>query len=72
MNGRVAARVLSEKHDQFDHDLKEKSGYDVNSESWQSNDFTDVLTVSDEGDGSPAAVTDEEHYRTENDCKKTY
>ncbi|KAI5389829.1 hypothetical protein KIW84_075222 [Lathyrus oleraceus] len=64
---KVVARVLSEKHDQFDHDLKEKSGYDVNSESWQSNDFKDVLTVSDEGDGSPAAVTDEEHYRTGND-----
>ncbi|CAL5203349.1 unnamed protein product [Lathyrus oleraceus] len=78
MNGRVASPVLSEKHDQFDHGLKEKSdfyraniGSDVNTESWQSNDFKDVLTGSDEGDGSPAAVTDEEHCRTGNDCKKT-
>ncbi|KAL5076358.1 hypothetical protein RYX36_015342 [Vicia faba] len=78
MNSRVASPVLSEKHDQFDHGLKEKSdfyrvniGSDVNSESWQSNDFKDVLTGSDEGDGSPAAVTDEEHCRTGNDCKKT-
>ncbi|CAK8566798.1 unnamed protein product [Lathyrus sativus] len=78
MNSRVASPVLSEQHDQFDHGLKEKSdfdraniGSDVNTESWQSNDFKDVLTGSDEGDGSPAAVTDEEHCRTGNDCKKT-
>lgn len=89
MNSRVASPVLSEKHDQFDHGLKEKSdfdradiGSDVNTESWQSNDFKDILTGSDEGDGSPAAVTDEgngspaavtheEHCRTGNDCKKT-
>ncbi|KAM1739933.1 hypothetical protein ACFX11_015576 [Malus domestica] len=43
---------------------------DVNNESWQSNDFKDVLTGSDEGDGSPAAVTDEEHDRPGDDSKK--
>ena len=29
----------------------------MNTDSWQSNDFKDVLTGSDEGDGSPAAIT---------------
>nr|KYP52877.1 hypothetical protein KK1_025263 [Cajanus cajan] len=43
----------------------------INTESWQSNDFKDVLTGSDEGDGSPAAVTDKERCRTGDDCKKT-
>ncbi|TKY73474.1 hypothetical protein E2542_SST02226 [Spatholobus suberectus] len=78
MNSRASSPVLPEKHDQFDHCSKEKSdfyraniGSDINTESWQSNDFKDVLTGSDEGDGSPAAVTDEERCRTGNDCKKT-
>ncbi|KAK7411151.1 hypothetical protein VNO78_02583 [Psophocarpus tetragonolobus] len=78
MNSRASSPVLAEKHDQFDHSSKEKSdlyranvGSDINTESWQSNDFKDVLTGSDEGDGSPAAVTDEERCRTSNDCKKT-
>ncbi|KAM2699747.1 hypothetical protein EV1_038584 [Malus domestica] len=43
---------------------------DVNNESWQSNDFKDVLTGSDEGNGSPAAVTDEEHCRPGDNPKK--
>ncbi|RDX68411.1 hypothetical protein CR513_52606, partial [Mucuna pruriens] len=78
MNSRASSPVLPEKHDQFDHGSKEKSdfyraniGSDINTESWQSNDFKDVLTGSDEGDGSPAAVTDEERCRTGEDCKKT-
>ncbi|KOM40325.1 hypothetical protein LR48_Vigan04g052300 [Vigna angularis] len=77
MNSRASSPVLPEKHDQSDHSPKEKSdlyrvniGSDINTESWQSNDFKEVLTGSDEGDGSPAAVTDEEHCRTGNDCKK--
>jgi hypothetical protein len=77
MNSRASSPVLSEKHDQFDRTLKEKSDTyranitsDVNTESWQSNDFKDVLTGSDEGDGSPAAVTDEERCRTGDDSKK--
>ncbi|KAL9314151.1 hypothetical protein ACSQ67_019603 [Phaseolus vulgaris] len=77
MNSRASSPVLPDKHDQSDHSPKEKSdlyrvniGSDINTESWQSNDFKDVLTGSDEGDGSPAAVTDEEHCRTGNDCKK--
>lgn len=78
MNSRASSPVLPEKHDQFDHASKEKNdfyraniGSDINTESWQSNDFKDVLTGSDEGDGSPAAVTDEERCRTGDDCKKT-
>ncbi|KAG5019736.1 hypothetical protein JHK87_015591 [Glycine soja] len=79
MNSRASSPVLPEKHDQFDHCSKEKSdlyraniGSDINTESWQSNDFKDVLTGSDEADGSPAAVTDEERCRIVNDCKKTF
>ncbi|CAJ1975180.1 unnamed protein product [Sphenostylis stenocarpa] len=78
MNSRASSPVL-EKHDQSDHSSKEKSdlyrvniGSDINTESWQSNDFKDVLTGSDEGDGSPVAVTDEEQCRTGNDCKKAF
>jgi hypothetical protein len=77
VNSRVSSPVLSEKHDPFDRSLKEKSDAfqanitsDVNTESWQSNDFKDVLTGSDEGDGSPAAITDEELCRTGDDGKK--
>ncbi|KAG2678990.1 hypothetical protein I3760_11G029700 [Carya illinoinensis] len=77
MNSRASSPVLSEKHDQSDRNLKEKSDAyranitsDVNTESWQSNDFKDVLTGSDEGDGSPAAITDEERCRTGEDSKK--
>ncbi|KAL5186261.1 hypothetical protein HKD37_05G012155 [Glycine soja] len=76
MNSRASSPALSEKHDQFDRCSKEKSdfyraniGADINTESWQSNDFKDVLTGSDEGDGSPAAITDEQ-CRTGEDCKK--
>ncbi|KAG2411243.1 hypothetical protein I3760_Q018200 [Carya illinoinensis] len=77
VNSRASSPVVSEKHDQYDCSLKDKSdGYranntsDVNTESWQSNDFKDVLTGSDEGDGSTAAVTDEERPRTGNKGKK--
>ncbi|KAK7350596.1 hypothetical protein VNO77_09392 [Canavalia gladiata] len=78
MISRASSPVLAEKHDQFDHGSKEKSdfyranmGSDINTESWQSNDFKDILTGSDDGDGSPAAVTEEEHCRTGGDYKKT-
>ncbi|XVE57098.1 hypothetical protein DITRI_Ditri04bG0064500 [Diplodiscus trichospermus] len=76
-NSRASSPVLSEKHEQLDRNLKEKSDTyranvitDVNTESWQSNDFKDVLTGSDEGDGSPAAVPDEENCRTGEDARK--
>ncbi|XP_043806542.1 uncharacterized protein LOC110599610 isoform X2 [Manihot esculenta] len=75
MNSRASSPVLSEKHDQFDRTLKEKNdGYrantmsNVNNESWQSNDFKEVLTGSDEGDGSPATVP--ENCRTVEDTGK--
>ncbi|XWS51007.1 hypothetical protein CRYUN_Cryun12cG0139600 [Craigia yunnanensis] len=77
MNSRASSPVLSEKHEQLDRNMKEKSDTyrvnvitDVNTESWQSNDFKDVLTGSDEGDGSPAAVPDEENWRTGEDARK--
>ncbi|XP_057480872.1 uncharacterized protein LOC130767848 [Actinidia eriantha] len=77
MNSRAASPVLSEKHDQSDHNAKEKldanranTTYDVNTESWQSNDFKDVLTGSDEGDGSPAALPEEERCRAGDDGAK--
>ncbi|XP_022727192.1 uncharacterized protein LOC111283065 [Durio zibethinus] len=77
-NSRASSPVLSEKHEQLDRNMKEKSDTyqanvitDVKTESWQSNDFKDVLTGSDEGDGSPAAVPDEENCRTGEDAKKT-
>ncbi|KAK6920755.1 Bromo adjacent homology (BAH) domain [Dillenia turbinata] len=77
MNSRVSSPVLSEKHEQFDRNSKEKgdayranAASDVHTESWQSNDFKDVLTGSDEGDGSPAAVTDEEHGKTTDNGRK--
>ncbi|XVF50283.1 hypothetical protein PTKIN_Ptkin04bG0083800 [Pterospermum kingtungense] len=78
MNSRASSPVLSEKHEQIDRNMKDKSDTlranvitDVNNESWQSNDFKDVLTGSDEGDASPAAVLDEENCRTGEDARKT-
>lgn len=77
MNSRASSPVFSEKNEHYDHSSKEKidfyranTGADINTESWQSNDFKDVLTASDEGNGSPAAVTDEERFRTVSDSKK--
>ncbi|KAK4264304.1 hypothetical protein QN277_025503 [Acacia crassicarpa] len=77
MNSRASSPVFSEKNEHYDHSSKEKidfyranTGADINTESWQSNDFKDVLTASDEGNGSPAAVTDEERCRTGSDSKK--
>ncbi|MCD7447690.1 hypothetical protein HAX54_032883 [Datura stramonium] len=64
MSSRASSPVLSEKNDQFDQTLKEKadayqSNFDANAESWQSNDFKDILTGSDDGEGSPAAAPEE-------------
>ncbi|KAF2282899.1 hypothetical protein GH714_043319 [Hevea brasiliensis] len=77
MNSRASSPVFSEKHDQFDRNLKEKNDAyranilsDVNNESWQSNDFKEVLTGSDEGDGSPATVPEEENCKTVEDGRK--
>ncbi|KAJ4826326.1 hypothetical protein Tsubulata_042413 [Turnera subulata] len=77
INSRASSPVLSEKHDQFDRNLKDKNDAyrtnitsDVNTESWQSNDFKEVLTGSDEGDGSPATIPEEEHCRTGEDTMK--
>ncbi|XP_052174968.1 uncharacterized protein LOC127789915 [Diospyros lotus] len=76
-NSRGSSPVLSEKVDKLDRNPKEKSyanrvntSSDVNTESWQSNDFKDVLTGSDEGDGSPDAVREEAQCRTGEDAGK--
>ncbi|KAG4184395.1 hypothetical protein ERO13_A09G170100v2 [Gossypium hirsutum] len=78
MNSRASSPVLSETQEQFDRNLKEKNDSyrtnvttDVNTESWQSNDLKDMLTGFDEGDGSPAAVPDEENCRTGEGARKT-
>ncbi|XP_037494387.1 uncharacterized protein LOC105640420 isoform X2 [Jatropha curcas] len=77
MNSRASSPVLSEKHDQFDRNLKDKNDAyrsnvisDVITESWQSNDFKEVLARSDEGGGSPATVADEDNCRSGDDAKK--
>ncbi|KAL6973275.1 non-specific serine,threonine protein kinase [Sarracenia purpurea var. burkii] len=71
MNSRASSPTLSDKHDQYDGNSKDKTDAnqvntisDVNTESWQSNDFKDVFTASDEGDGSPDAVPEEVRCRT--------
>ncbi|KAF5734177.1 BAH domain TFIIS helical bundle-like domain isoform 1 [Tripterygium wilfordii] len=76
MNGRATSPVLLEKNYQFDRNLMDKNDayqanapFIVNNESWQSNDFKDLLTGSDEGDPSPAAVP-EERCRAGDDSKK--
>ncbi|XP_022736747.1 mucin-19-like isoform X2 [Durio zibethinus] len=77
MNSRASSPVLSEKHEQLDCNMKKSDTCraniiaDVNTESWQSNDFKDVLTGSDEGDGSPTTVPDEENCKTGEDARKT-
>ncbi|XP_011028605.1 PREDICTED: uncharacterized protein LOC105128577 [Populus euphratica] len=78
MNSRASSPVISERHDQFDYNLKEKNDSyranitsDVKTESWQSNDFKEVLTGSEEGVGSPATVPDEEHGRIGGDGRKS-
>ncbi|XP_050225217.1 uncharacterized protein LOC126674759 [Mercurialis annua] len=77
MNSRASSPVLAEKREQFDHSMKEKNDAyrsnvisEVNNESWQSNDFKEVLAGSDEADGSPATVPDEENCRTNDDGRK--
>ncbi|XP_052181609.1 uncharacterized protein LOC127794498 [Diospyros lotus] len=67
MNSRASSPVLSEKLDQTDRNLKEKSdtnrttnASDMHTESWQSNDFKDILTGSDEANGSPAAIPEDQ------------
>ncbi|XP_059641084.1 uncharacterized protein LOC132283175 [Cornus florida] len=77
MNSRASSPVLSEKHDQSDRNSKEKSDAcranitsDVNTESWQINDFKDVQTGSDEGDGLPAAIPDDDRCGMGDDTRK--
>ncbi|GFZ12040.1 protein SUO [Actinidia rufa] len=66
MTSRASSPVLSDKLDQYDRHSKDKSDanrvntiFDVNTESWQSNDFKDVLNTSDKGDTSPDAIPEE-------------
>ncbi|PSR96685.1 BAH and coiled-coil domain-containing protein [Actinidia chinensis var. chinensis] len=62
MTSRASSPVLSDKLDQYDRHSKDKSDanrvntiFDVNTESWQSND----LNASDKGDGSPDAIPEQ-------------
>ncbi|GMI96394.1 'shuttle' in chinese [Hibiscus trionum] len=78
INSRASSPVLLETHEQSNRNMKEKNDTcqtnvitDVNSESWQSNDFKDMLMGSNEGDGSPAVVPDEDNCRTGEDARKT-
>ncbi|XP_019069914.1 uncharacterized protein [Solanum lycopersicum] len=78
MSSRASSPVLSEKNDQLDRNSKEKKDayrsdvtINVNTESWQSNVLKDVLTGSDEGDGSPVAVLEEERRKTAGEGRKS-
>ncbi|KAL9252017.1 ASI1-immunoprecipitated protein 3-like protein [Drosera capensis] len=74
-SSRVSSPVHSEKNEQFGQAVKDNVdafrtavGSEINTESWQSNDLKDV--VSDEGDGSPAVVTDSDRRQTVDDSAK--
>lgn len=71
MNSRVSSPVLPEKNDLSDPNSKEKDDKkttsDVKTESWQSSDFKDILTGSDEGDASPDVM----HRNGDDDVKLT-
>ncbi|OIT19746.1 hypothetical protein A4A49_40751 [Nicotiana attenuata] len=67
MSSRASSPVLSEKNDQFDRTLKESA----KAESWQSNDFKNVLTGSEDGDGSPATGQEEERSKIVDEGRKS-
>nr|XP_027125462.1 uncharacterized protein LOC113741986 isoform X1 [Coffea arabica] len=76
MSSRASSPVVSDKHEPSER-TKEKADAgranvisDVNAESWQSNDFKDLHTGSDEGDGSPTAVPEEDRSRPPEDGTK--
>lgn len=76
MSSRASSPVLSEKSDQFDRTSKEKTdadrlNFDTNAESWQSNDLKDILTGSDDGDGSPATAPEEVRSKIIDDSGKS-
>ncbi|XP_055831451.1 uncharacterized protein LOC129900490 [Solanum dulcamara] len=78
MSSRASSPVLSEKNDQLDRNSKEKNDayrsnvtFDVHAESWQSNVLKEVLPGSDEGDGSPVAVLEEERRKTAGEGRKS-
>ncbi|XP_047340880.1 uncharacterized protein LOC124944624 [Impatiens glandulifera] len=73
MNSRASSPIL---HDLSDRNLKEKpslvgaSASDANAESWQSNDFKEVLVGSEEGDASPAGIPEAGNRNTCDDVVK--
>ncbi|XP_042499006.1 uncharacterized protein LOC122077207 isoform X2 [Macadamia integrifolia] len=78
MVSRASSPGHSEKHDHSDRKVKGKTDAcrantvaDVNTESWQSNDVKDGVIASDEGDGSPAPVPDEDRSRNSDQIAKT-
>ncbi|KAE8694551.1 39S ribosomal protein L47 [Hibiscus syriacus] len=75
---RASSPVISEKHEQLDRNMKDKTDTyrenvitDVHTESWQSNDFKNLQTGCGEGDGSAAAVPNEENCQTREDARKS-
>ncbi|GMI76573.1 'shuttle' in chinese [Hibiscus trionum] len=71
---RASPPLLSEKHEQLDHNIKDTSDTlreNGITQSWQSNDLKPVVTGCDEGDGSAAAVPDEENCQTGEDARKS-
>ncbi|XP_073010383.1 uncharacterized protein [Typha latifolia] len=76
---RASSPALVDKHEHNDRRMKLRSDAsrshvpaDANAESWQSNDVKG-LVVSDEGDGSPSTILDDEHSRSADEAgKATY
>ncbi|CAL9244647.1 unnamed protein product [Arabidopsis halleri] len=76
-NSRAPSPVPSEKHDQFDRNVKEMNDTyranfspDANTESSQNNDLKNLSTVSDEVAGSPSVNAGGEHGKAVNDSSK--
>ncbi|KAL4342506.1 hypothetical protein GQ457_08G035670 [Hibiscus cannabinus] len=66
-----SSHVLSEKREQLDRKSGTYQENVVTDESLLRNDFKYVLTGYDEGDGSAAAVPDEENCQTKEDARKS-
>ncbi|XP_047316780.1 uncharacterized protein LOC124920349 isoform X2 [Impatiens glandulifera] len=72
----VNSRAVSPlQHDNSDPNVKEKIdsnrpiASEVNAESWQSNDLKDMLSASDEADGSPEAIREDQSRPAEDASK---
>lgn len=77
MISRASSPMCPERPDQVDPGLKEKTdacqaniSSDVNAELWQNNDLKDMVTASDEGDGSPGTAPHDDCLKTGENAKK--